>query len=202
MRASPKAAFFDSIAAEWDRRENLPILMAQLHAGLTELELGPEEKVLDVGCGTGNLTRALLDGLSASGRIVAIDLAPRMIAAARRKVTDGRVAWHVLDARRLPFDDEAFDRVMCYSVWPHFDDPLQVARELGRVLRPGGRMHIWHLISRERVNQIHATAGKAVRHDLLAPAEETARLLASAGFQVAVAIDTLERYLVTVVKVG
>ncbi len=200
MNANPKATFFDSIADQWDGWEDLPILMERLRAGLREFGLGAEETVLDVGCGTGNLTRALLDHLSASGRVVAIDLAPRMIAAARRKVSDPRATWHVLDAGGLPFSEASFDRAICYSVWPHFDDPRAVARELGRVLRFGGRLHVWHLISRERVNHVHATAGEAVCHDLLAPAAETARLLAGSGFTIETAIETPERYLVTAVK--
>jgi len=200
MNASLKAEFFDSIAERWDGWEDLPVLMEKLRTGLDELGLGSDETVLDVGCGTGNLTRALLERLSAGGRIVAIDLSPRMIATARRKVIDPRVTWHVLDARGLPFADASFDRVICYSVWPHFDDPRSVASELGRVLRPSGRLHVWHLISRERVNQVHAAAGEAVRHDLLAPAEETAHLLAGLDFNVVTTIETSERYLVTAVR--
>jgi demethylmenaquinone methyltransferase/2-methoxy-6-polyprenyl-1,4-benzoquinol methylase len=200
MSDNPKAAFFDGIAEQWDGWEDLPVLMGRLAAGLEEFGVGAGETVLDVGCGTGNLTRALLDRLSAAGRIVAVDLAPRMIAAARRKVPDPRVEWHVVDARRLPCADASCDRVICYSVWPHLDDRPAVTRELDRVLLPGGCVHVWHLISRERVNQIHATADEAVRHDVLPPAPQTARLFADTGFRITAAVETPESYLVTAVK--
>ncbi len=200
MTDNPRAAFFDAIAKQWDGWEDLPVLMERLGAGLDAFGVEPGESVLDVGCGTGNLTRALLDRLSDAGRIVAVDLAPRMIAAARRKVSDPRVEWHVVDARQLPCADASCDRVICYSVWPHLDERPAVARELARVLRPGGRVHVWHLISRERVNQIHAGAGEAVCRDHLPPASQTARLFADAGFRITTAVETADSYLVTAVK--
>jgi ubiquinone/menaquinone biosynthesis C-methylase UbiE len=46
----------------------------------------------------------------------------------------------VADAGRLPLADAACDRAICHSVWPHFDHPEDVARELGWVLRLRGRL--------------------------------------------------------------
>jgi len=199
-RANPRAEYFDGIADRWDSWEDLTALRSKLMAGLDELAVGAGETVLDVGCGTGNLTDALLARLSDSGRVVAVDIAPRMIDVARRKIDDARVTWHAADARRLPLADGSCDRAVCYSVWPHFDDRAAVAAELSRVLRPGGRLHVWHLLSRERINEIHASAGDAVRRDQLPPAQETANVLAGVGFQVRTAVDDHERYLVTAIK--
>jgi ubiquinone/menaquinone biosynthesis C-methylase UbiE len=200
MNSNPKAAFFDGIADQWDGWEDLPVLRDRLRSGLEAFGVAAGEHVLDIGCGTGNLTLALLERLSDEGRIVAVDIAPRMIAAARRKVSDSRVAWHAVDARRLPLADACCDRAICYSVWPHFDDPAAVAREALRVLRPGGAMHIWHLISRERINSIHAGAGDAVCRDTLAPVQETAGLLEGLGFVVIASSEGDDHYLVTAVK--
>jgi len=202
MDADPRVAFFDGIAADWDGWEDQERLRGLLDQGLEEFGVGPGETVVDIGCGTGNLTRALLDRLSTKGRVVAVDFSPGMVAVARRKIADPRVAWNIADARRLPMEDGWCDRVFCLGVWPHFEDPAAVAREVFRVLRPGGRLHVWHLISRQRVNEIHSSKGGAVGRDLLAPAEETAAVLASAGFGIEALEDSERRYLVSARRPG
>jgi ubiquinone/menaquinone biosynthesis C-methylase UbiE len=142
----------------------------------------------------------LLARLSASGRVHAIDISSRMIEIARGKVADARVIWHVADAAHLTLSDAVCDRVICCSIWPHFDDRRTVAAEMKRVLRPGGSFHVWHLSARRHINEIHASAGPAVSGDMLAPATDTAALLAGIGLQVSTAIDAPDRYLVTAVK--
>lgn len=191
-----KQGFFDGIAEQWDGWQ-APGLAEDLEAGLAAMGLAADETVLDIGCGTGNLTRALLRALSPAGRVHAVDIAPRMLAVARGKLADHRVSWLQADAARLPLADGRADRVVCFSVWPHFERPDTVARELGRVLRPGGWLHIWHLASRHEINQIHASAGEAVRNDRLVAAEETALLLESQGLAVQETVDDERRYLVT-----
>jgi len=197
---NPRSAYFDSIAERWDGWEDLQRLPVRLAAGLAELGVRPDETVVDVGCGTGNLTQALLVRLSAVGRVVAVDIAPGMLEVARRKVRDPRVSWRVASAERLPLADAGADRVLCFSVWPHLADRHAVAAEVCRVLRPGGFLHVWHLSSRETINGIHAGAGGPIGADLLPPADETARLLAEHGFAVRKVVDDVKRYLVTAAK--
>lgn len=200
MTSNPKAAFFDNIADRWDSWEDLDRLAVKLATGLNDMGIDGDETVLDIGCGTGNLTLALLERLSPSGRVVAIDFSSRMIAEAQRKVSDARVDWYIADALNIPVADSSFDRIICFSIWPHFDDPIAVMREFFRLLRYDGSLHVWHLCSREVVNQIHASAGVAVRNDLLQPVQETAYLIERHGFDLVQYMEDEQQYLISALK--
>jgi len=201
MSRPDKRAFFAGLAAVWDAHQDAAALASGLACGLDEFGVGPDEAVLDVGCGTGNLSAALLARLGRRGRVVAFDIAPAMLEVARTKNPgDSRVRWLEADAERLPLAVGSFDRVICFSVWPHFDAPATAALELARVLRVGGHLHVWHLASRARINAIHAAASHAVQHDLLAPGSEVATVLETAGLSVVQIVDDHDRYLVSAVK--
>ena len=195
-----KVRFFDGIAARWDGWIDHEQQDRQLAEGLTLMGLRADEVVLDLGCGTGSLTAVLLGKLGERGRVVAVDISPAMLAQARAKISDERVSWHVGDVCALPVEDASIDRVLCYSVWPHFDDYAAAIREIERVLRPGGQLHVWHLISRSHVNEVHAKADPAVAADVLLPASDTARLLGEHGMVARALRDDAEGYLVTAYK--
>ena len=196
-----KTAFFDDLSSRWDTKLDLAALHARLVHELQQFAIQPHEHVVDVGCGTGNMTQALLAVLGASGQIAAVDVSAAMLARAQSKVSDSRVSWHVADALHLPCQDGSVDRVMYFQVWPHFDDTQAVAQECWRVLKPGGCLHIWHIDSRERINQIHAgISNPAVAADWLAPANETAQVLQDAGLVVNEASESDQHYLVSASK--
>jgi demethylmenaquinone methyltransferase/2-methoxy-6-polyprenyl-1,4-benzoquinol methylase len=102
----------------------------------------------------------------------------------------------VADIERLPVPAASFDRVICFSVWPHVADRKAAAAEIGRVLKPGGRVHVWHLSPRETIDRIHASAGGIIGHDLLPPAAETAELFRERGFRPLAVVDDAAGYLV------
>lgn len=188
--------FFDQIAPEWDARIDHARTAATLSEGLREIGLAVHACVLDLGCGTGNLTLALTRHLGPEGRVFAVDLSALMLEQARRKVRDPRVTWLVGDAEALPVDDAATDEVICFSAWPHFPRPERVVRELCRVLRAGGAVTVWHALPRARINAIHEQAGPAIQHDHLLPGVELARLFAAGGLEPLLTIDDSQRYLV------
>ena len=99
--------------------------------------IAANDKVLDVGCGTGSLTFALAERTEVS-EITAIDYSPTFVEAARRRNTDPRVSVQQADATALPFADGSFDRALALLVL-HFvpDAPLAI-REMGRVVKSGG----------------------------------------------------------------
>jgi len=105
------------------------------------VDVRPGEDVLDVACGTGN---AALRAAEAGARVVGVDLTPELFDTGRRLAAEAAVAvdWVQGDAEDLPFGDESFD-VAVSTFGCMFAPRHQVAaRELARVLRPGGRLGI------------------------------------------------------------
>jgi SAM-dependent methyltransferase len=97
-------------------------------------------RVLDIGAGTGKLTRAVA-GLG--HRVAAVDPDPLMLESLRESVAG--VATAVGTAEELPFDDGSFDAVVGGQMW-HWVDPVLASREVGRVLAPGGWLGlIWNV---------------------------------------------------------
>jgi demethylmenaquinone methyltransferase/2-methoxy-6-polyprenyl-1,4-benzoquinol methylase len=101
------------------------------------------DDVLDVACGTGDLTRAFADAGARS--VTGLDFTEEMLAIARTKPLDVRggdtpITYLNGDAQALPFDDASFDIVSIAFGIRNVADPAQALREFRRVLRPGGRL--------------------------------------------------------------
>ena len=107
---------------------------------LAALELTTEDRLLDVGCGTGAASRA---AAAVAASVVGIDLSPEMIHQAV-DLAEGieNVRFEVADAEGLPFGDREFTAVLCSNSFHHYPDPLQAVREMARVLAPGGHLVI------------------------------------------------------------
>lgn len=111
---------------------------------LRHAALAPGECVLDVGCGTGVLTRLAATAVGMTGYVVGIDPGPRMLAAARHAAAANatRVEFRLAAVERLPFASGSFDAVLSSLMLHHL--PPDVKRdglqEIYRVLRPGGRL--------------------------------------------------------------
>jgi SAM-dependent methyltransferase len=108
------------------------------------LGVAPRSRWLDVGCGTGGLTAAVLEACDPSG-VVAIDSAPAFLEAAREQVRDPRVDFRQGDALALPEADGSFDAAVSGLVLNFVPDREAMIREMARVVRPGGTvaLYVW-----------------------------------------------------------
>ena len=133
-------AEFSGWAETYDHHWLNRYLFEPAHAMLLE-EVAPlpPGRVLDVGCGTGELADRLADR---GWEVVGLDLCESMLRRANGKLNGnaGRVRLTVADSECLPFHAGAFDVVTCANSFHHYPDQEGVVRELYRVLRPGGRL--------------------------------------------------------------
>ena len=164
---------------------------------LTRLWVRESMSVLDVGTGTGILVPLLLELVGPSGRIVALDISPRMLEVARTKGFPPNVEFVEADAASIPLPAASFDLVVCNATFPHFPDKARALAEMARVLKPGGRLAICHTRSREEVNRLHKEIGGVVARDEIPEEPEMRRLLAGAGFEEIAVRDEESLYLVT-----
>ena len=104
------------------------------------LDLQRDSRVLEVGCGTGELWRRNLQHLPPGCEVVLSDLSPGMVSEAREKLApDRRFLPYVCDAQHLPFPSDSFDQVVANHMLYHVPDRSRALGEICRVLRPGGR---------------------------------------------------------------
>lgn len=130
----PMASYFDELALGWDERTGAPGAshLAPLAVAVTKIDRRPE-RALDIGTGTG-VAALFVAREFPRASIRGVDISEEMIRRAKSKVgldPEGRVAFRVADASRLPFPDGHFDLVTQLNMPPFFG-------EMARVLRHGG----------------------------------------------------------------
>jgi len=105
------------------------------------------ERVLDVACGTGVVTRFLADCVGQTGRVVGIDFDAGMLAAAR-VASKANIEWLEGNVMSMSLPDAAFDAVVCQQGFQFFPDKLAALREMRRVLVKGGRLalSVWRSV--------------------------------------------------------
>ena len=130
---------FQGSIPEGYQRHLVPLLFHPYAVDLADrvAALAPS-RVLELAAGTGVLTRELADRLPAEVEITATDLSDAMLEIARGVGTSRPVTWQQADAMHLPFDDDAFDVVVCQFGVMFFPDRPAALAGIRRVLRPGG----------------------------------------------------------------
>lgn len=140
-RARIEAIFWDVHSLTWDAGvdpEEGARRTQGIVARLTRLRARPGERVLDAGCATGEHALALA---RAGFAVTGVDLSAAMVRRAVRKAAAAglTVAYRQADFNHsLPFDDGAFDRVLCVAALQCASDPTRVLAEFRRVLVPAG----------------------------------------------------------------
>ena len=185
----------------------VPLIFEAYATDLAERVAGLAPKaVLETAAGSGVVTRALAARLPSDASYVVTDLNQPMLDHARTKQgPDGRITWRQADALKLPFEEGAFDAVVCQFGAMFFPDKVTGYAEARRVLKPGGRFifNVWDHIDANDFARVVTEAAAEVfpddpprflartphgYHDVDVVREE----LAAAGFS-QVSVATLEK---------
>ncbi|GGK65292.1 hypothetical protein Sme01_24520 [Sphaerisporangium melleum] len=145
----------------------------------------PGERVLDVGCGTGYLSRVIAPVVTPSGHVTGVDAAPAMVEYSRRRAP-GNCDYVVGEGQDLPFPDGSFDLVVSTFAVHHIPPAAraETLREMFRVLRPGGRLLIAEFrppTGRVSGRLMSLVAAPAMRNT---PGELLGTLIPDAGFTI------------------
>ena len=131
-----EGAFWAEHAAHFDRG------MARYDDALLDAaDIAPTDRVLDMGCGTGQTARDAARRASA-GTVLGVDLSAAMLATARRTAAEealGNVRFEQVDAQIHAFGNASFDVVVSRTGGTFFGDPMAAYRNIARALRPSGR---------------------------------------------------------------
>ena len=105
----------------------------------------PGQHVMDLGCGTGTLA-IMIKQTQPNAEVYGLDADPEMLKVAHTKATDAAVAikFDVGMTYNLPYPDASMDRVLTSIMIHHLKTPdkIRTAREIFRVLKPGGQLHV------------------------------------------------------------
>lgn len=137
------ASSYDAHIADFERFTT--VLTAPLARRLVSMAvIAPGQRVLDIGTGTGVVALEAARLAGAAGKVVGVDLSPKMLAAAETQSRAAglveRVEFKAMDAEALTFEDASFDAVVSLFALLHFPNPAMALREMFRVLKPGGTL--------------------------------------------------------------
>jgi ubiquinone/menaquinone biosynthesis C-methylase UbiE len=186
VAAPSPAEVYEDFLVRWQFRPWAAALLAQA-------ALRPGERVLDVATGTGIVAREAAPLVGMTGRVVALDVNPAMLAVGRAlpAPVGAAIEWLEGDATRLPLPEAAFDAVLCQQGLQYMPDKALALAEARRVLAPGGRavFALWRSLPANPVvaalnEAIHSRLGVSVLAGPfgLGDPEELRGLLEGAGF--------------------
>jgi len=175
--------FFDRLADEWD---NISVHEGKKVRYITSLlDLKGNEKILDVGAGTGVMIPFYEEYLT-TGSVLAVDFSEKMINRCREKFPSSehpRITFETADVYDLTCENE-FDVVMSYSSFPHFTEHQKAVGVFAKALKQGGRFAIAHSSSRDHINHVHSHSSSHIQNDVLPCLEELESMYDKAGLYV------------------
>ena len=135
-----------------DFQDTAPSIRRLRQWSFAQAGVTPGERAVDIGSGTGTITRALATLVGPAGRVTGVDPNPMMRAVAASRTDAPNVTYVDGAADTVPLEDAGTDLVWCERVLQHVADAAGALREVARVLRPGGRALVLDSDHASRVN--------------------------------------------------
>ena len=167
---------WNDVAPFWEKhREIIRQMFAPVTQALVEdAQVGSGHSVLDIATGPGEPALSVAALVGPEGKVIGIDAAPEMVAAARRKAGQlgfRNAQFEVAYVDRLPFPDDTFDAVVSRFGVMFFPAPVDAVREMLRVLKPGRKLAlaVWHFADS---NPFHYAVSRVIERFVDSPPPE------------------------------
>lgn len=153
--------FFNDLAPSWDNSKKQT--NQEIDQLLKRLPIKLNDKVLDVGCGTGIITNNLFN--ISNKPVLGIDISSKMIDIAKQKHKNNQNI-SFLCMNFTEFKGSDYDFVVIFNAYPHFIDTNLLKQTLLSVLKPGGKFAILHDLSLEELTKIHEGISSSVSRNI------------------------------------
>lgn len=164
---SDMSDFFDRMALSWDEKGRHE--EALIDSLLSQCEIRKGDRVLDLGCGTGIISRKL--SLLSRTSVLCMDASEKMISIAREKYkNDSLLSFVKKDF--YTFEGDTFDKIVCFDAYPHFMDIDSFKKKSYELLKENGRLCILHDLSREALKKCHSGHASVISRIIENPEKE------------------------------
>ncbi|MGC8887510.1 MAG: class I SAM-dependent methyltransferase [Verrucomicrobiia bacterium] len=198
--SDPRVEFFNHHAPNWDTTgPNIDEVLNRLNQIKARLGFSSGMDVMEVGCGTGQITGWLID-IVKPGRVVSVDIAPEMIRiATNKKIPNAN--FKVMDICAPIRHRTKYDAVFCFNSFPHFRDKNAALQNIKKLLKPNGYLLVLHFSGSKELNEFHRSVGGAVGEDKLPYENEWRQLLTATGFRLTEFEDRPDLFLLRAAKI-
>ena len=188
--------FFNSVANDWDNM--IKVDERKINYLLDKLSIHQEDKILDVGTGTGVLIPFLYERVS-KGLIRGVDISEGMINVARSKFNHlMNVYFDIVNIEKENLEDK-YDRIILYSMYPHLENKTEtISRLVKKNLKEDGMLMIAHSDSRAFLNNLHGNADERIQESILMEINKQKNVFINAGLNVVEAFENNEMYYVII----
>lgn len=108
---------------------------------MSHYEIRPGHRILELGCGTGDMWKGNLDILKSGVKLTLTDFSPGMLEMAKRSTAHPQVDYRIVNIQDIPYEDGSFDMVIANMMLYHVPDLHKGLSEVRRVLKPGGKFY-------------------------------------------------------------
>lgn len=184
--------FFDNISKEWDNI--IEVNKEKINTLLSKLDIKENERVLDVGTGTGVLI-PFIKKLNKNGYIRGVDFSNGMLEVARKKYKHiQNLDFEIIDVENEVIK-EKYNKIILYSMFPHLENKTKTIKTLVKNnLSENGKLMIAHSNSREFLNNMHKEKNEVVSEARLIPIDNQVKLFEDIGLNVVEAFENDQMY--------
>ena len=158
--------FFNKLASDWDRRSKSDL--SNIKDILSHIKISENDKILDLGCGTGIITSLLAS--YTTKKVIGIDISNNMIKIAKSKNIDKKVVFKCRDFYKLFLNK--YNLIVCFDAYPHFVNQKGFVLKAHKLLTKNGTLAIIFDNDTTTTNGFHKNIESELSRNILQPNEE------------------------------